>query len=168
MSSNEYAISLKTNRLVKKSTANYRKLKKLNLVKEVVDCPIGRFSNLLQSKEPVAVVGHNPKPEKSAEPEAKPAEPEAKPAEPEFDESKLQLKLADISTDMIQKNLKKIVKSQKLSDIEMDDMLKRLLYKRLCLEPEPKPKKKEIPAKKKGKKFKLVEPPSSEDESESD
>ena len=162
MSSNEYAISLKTNRLVKKSTANYRKLKKLNLVKEVVDCKV------LQSKEPVAVVGHNPKPEKSAEPEAKPAEPEAKPAEPEFDESKLQLKLADISTDMIQKNLKKIVKSQKLSDIEMDDMLKRLLYKRLCLEPEPKPKKKEKLAKKKGKKFKLVEPPSSEDESESD
>jgi hypothetical protein len=70
---------------------------------------------------------------------------------------------------MIQKNLKKIVKSQKLSDAEMDDMLRRLLYKRLCLEPEPKePKKKEMPAKKKGKKkFKLVEP-SSEDESESD
>ena len=148
MPSNEYAISLKTNRLVKKSTANYRKLKKLNLVKEV-------------EEEPVAVVGHNPKPEKSAE-------PEAKPAEPEFDESKLQLKLADISTDLIHKNLKKIVKSQKLSDIEMDDMLKRLLYKRLCLEPEPKPKKKEKLAKKKGKKFKLVEPPSSEDESESD
>ena len=34
-SSNEYAISLKTNRLVKKTTANYKKLKKLGMVREI-------------------------------------------------------------------------------------------------------------------------------------
>ena len=85
-----------------------------------------------------------------------------------FDERDLQLKLADISTDMIEKNLKKIVKSKKLSNVEMDDMLRRMLYKKLCLEePKTKPKKKEKPIKKKkGKKFKLAPPPSSS-ESES-
>jgi hypothetical protein len=160
MPSNEYAISLKTNRLVKKSTANYRKLKKLNLVKEVVDCKV------LQSKEPqVEVEQPVLEPEKMKKVIKKAPEPTVVEDEPEFDESKLQLKLADISTDMIQKNLKKIVKSQKLSDIEMDDMLKRLLYKRLCLEPEPKPKKKEKPAKKKTK-FKVVVPSSSESDSD--
>jgi hypothetical protein len=147
MSSNEYAISLKTNRLVKKSTANYRRLKKLNLVKEV-------------EEEPVAVV-HNTTPEKSAE-------PEAKPAEPEFDERDLQLKLADISTSVVKKNMKQILKNQKLSDDEYDMLLKKMLYKKLCLDEPKESKKKPKPVKKKAK-FKVVVPSSeSESESESD
>lgn len=91
--------------------------------------------------------------------------PEKVETEPEFDESKLQTKLADLSTDLIKDNLKKVVKAQKLSDAEMDSLLKRMLYKKLCME-EPKTKKsKEKPAKKKKKsKFKVV---SSESESES-
>ena len=72
---------------------------------------------------------------------------------------------------MIQKNLKKVVKAQKLSDAEMDDMLKRLLYKKLCMAEPMKPAKKEKPKKPKKKakkKYKIVEPSSSESESESD
>lgn len=90
--------------------------------------------------------------------------PEKVEIEPEFDEVKLQTKLVDLSTDLIKDNLKKVVKAQKLSDAEMDSLLKRMLYKKLCME-EPKKKSKEKPTKKKKKsKFKVV---SSESESES-
>jgi hypothetical protein len=114
----EYAKNLETKRLIKKSTAQYRRLKKLNLVEEIA--------------EPV---------------EPEPVEPEPVEHEPEFDEVKLQTKLASISTSLIRSNLKKIVKAQKLSDTELDDMLKRMLYKKLCLtpsEPKKKVKKKKI------------------------
>ena len=78
--------------------------------------------------------------------------------EPEFSESKLQKKLADISTDMIKDNMRQIVKSQKLTDAEMDTLMKKLLYKKLCIEePKKKPKK---------KKYKIKEPSSSESESD--
>ena len=83
--------------------------------------------------------------------------------EPEFDEAKFQSKLAEISTDMIQKNMKKIVKNQQLSDKELDMMLKKMLYKKLVLE-QLKPLTKAV--KKKKSKFKLVEPSSSESESD--
>ena len=83
------------------------------------------------------------------------------PEKPEFNEKILQTKLADVSTDIIRDNLKTIIKSQKLSDKEMDMLLKKMLFDKLCL---AKPEKKE---KKKKKKFKIVEP-SSESESESD
>ena len=141
MSSNEYAISLKTNRLVKKSAANYRKLKKLNLIKEIEprDQP---------SPEPV-----------SPEPSPEPASPEP---EAEFNERDLQLKLAELSTSVVKKNMKKIIKSQKLSDTEYDLLLKKMLYEKLCVRATPPVK----PAKKK-KKFKIVQP-SSSSESESD
>ena len=79
--------------------------------------------------------------------------------EPEFSESKLQKKLADISTDMIKDNMKQILKAQKLTDSQMDDMLKKMLYKKLCIE---EPKKKTKPK----KKFKIKEPSSSESESD--
>ena len=48
---------------------------------------------------------------------------------PEFSDSKLQKKLADISTNMIKDNMRQIVKAQKLTDSQMDDMLKKMLYK---------------------------------------
>ena len=95
-------------------------------------------------------------------PEAPPPSPEA----PEFNEKQLQTKLAELSTDLIRDNLKTIVKSQKLSDKDMDILIKKLLFEKLCIKPD-KTKPKETKEKKKKKKFKIVEP-SSESDSESD
>jgi hypothetical protein len=145
----EYAKNTNTGRLIKRSTSLYRKLKKLNQVEELTD------ATDIPSK-PVAEAIKS-KPQKPHIVQTEPDEPD-EPDEPEpFDESKLQSKLADISTDMIKKNMKKIVKAQKLSDKELDIMLKKLLYNKLCID-EPKPKKK--------KKKRVVE--SSSEESESD
>ena len=80
------------------------------------------------------------------------------PEKPEFNEKILQTKLADVSTDIIRDNLKTIIKSQKLSDKEMDMLLKKMLFDKLCIKPEKKDKKKK-------KKFKIVEPSSEESES---
>ena len=95
------------------------------------------------------------------QPETPPPTPEA----PEFNEKKLQTKLAELSTDMIKDNLKTIVKSQKLSDKDMDILIKKLLFEKLCIKPD-KTKPKETKEKKKKKKFKIVEPSSSESESD--
>ena len=92
--------------------------------------------------------------------------PEPSPEAPDFIEKKLQTKLAELSTDMIKDNLKTIVKSQKLSDKDMDILIKKMLYEKLCIKPD-KTKPKETKEKKKKKKFKIVEP-SSESDSESD
>jgi hypothetical protein len=67
---------------------------------------------------------------------------------------------------MIKDNLKTIVKSQKLSDKDMDILIKKLLFEKLCIKPD-KTKPKETKEKKKKKKFRIVEP-SSESDSESD
>ena len=144
MSSNEYAISLKTNRLIKKSTANYRKLKKLNQIKEI---------------EPRAQPNPEPSPEPSLEPSPEPDSPEPDSPGTEFNERDLQLKLAELSTTVVQRNMKKIIKSQKLSDTEYDLLLKKMLYEKLCGDPPVKPTKKK-------KKFKIVQPSSSESESD--
>ena len=146
MSSNEYAISLKTNRLIKKSTANYRKLKKLNQIKEI---------------EPRAQLRAQPTPEPDS-PEPEPDSPEPDSPGTEFNERDLQLKLAELSTTVVQRNMKKIIRSQKLSDKEYDLLLKKMLYEKLCVRATPPVK----PTKKK-KKFKIVQP-SSSSESESD
>ena len=82
----------------------------------------------------------------------------------EFSEKHLQTKLAELSTDMIKDNLKTIVKAQKLSTADLDILIKKMLYEKLCMKPD---KPKETKEKKKKKKFKIVEP-SSESESESD
>jgi hypothetical protein len=157
----DFVINTNTNRLISTKTALYRKLKKLGQIKDI--------EKTIEKPTEEKVEQPAPEPEKrvvdckvlqSKAPE--PAEPE-----PEFDESKLQRKLADISTSVVKKNMKQILKNQKLSDDEYDMLLKKMLFKKLCLDEPAKPKKKEKPAKKKGKKFKLVEP-SSEDESESE
>ena len=142
MSSNEYALSLKTNRLVKKSTANYRKLKKLNLVREIPEPPPPARPSTPEPTEP---------PVESDEPD-----------EPEFNERDLQNKMMDISTSAVKKNMKKIIKAQKLSDADYDILLKKMLYKKLCLDEPKKPKKEKQPRKKKTK-FKIVEPSESSD-----
>ena len=146
-------------RLVLKSTAKYKKLAKLGRVKEIEE---------IDKKEP------EPEPEASKKTEASIPEP-AKKKTPDnnldFDESKLQNKLADISTDMIKENLSKIVKSKKLTDDQMDILIKKMLYEKLCIDkPDKKSKPKKKPVKKSKKsKFKIVEPSSdSESDSSSD
>jgi hypothetical protein len=94
-------------------------------------------------------------------------QPETPEPAPEFNEKHLQTKLAEISTDMIKSNLKTIVKAQKLTDKDMDILIKKLLFEKLCIKPD-KPKEKKETKEKKKKKFKIVEPSSSESESESD
>ena len=148
--SNEHAINLKTGRLILKKTSLYRKLKKLNLVKEIEE-PKVEIEQPTQPKQPKVevkeVIVETPK--------------------PEYNEALLKETLADLSTDLIKSNLKKVVKAQKLSDNEMDDMLRRLLYKKLCVDDPQHPKPKEEKKKKKPKpKFKIIESSSSESESD--
>ena len=81
------------------------------------------------------------------------------------------MKLMEMTSDVVSENLKKIVRSQHLTQRQMDTMLRRMLYDKLCIS-EPKPKKETKKPKKKPKKkskFKIREPSSSEEsESESD
>ena len=139
MSKNEYAINLNTGRLIKKSTSLFKKLKKLNKVKEIED-------------------GEQPK---VIEPEVKAVEV-VKQEEP-FNEHKLQMKLADISTDLIKDNLKQIIKNQKLNDDDFDVLLKKMLFQKLCIA-DPKQPKQPKEKKKKKSKFKIIESSSSESE----
>ena len=159
MSSTQYAISLKTNRLISKSTANYKKLKKMGLTKEIGDSD--------EATKPTKPSKPQPTPEvKQQEEQPTPQQPE----QPEFNELQLQHRMSEITSDMVKTNLKEIVKSQKLSDKEYDILLKRMLYKKLCLvdptEPTVKPKK--TKTKKKKMKFRVITPPQSESESESE
>ena len=133
MTSTEHAINLESGRLIKKSTAKYKKLKKLGKVKEIEE-----------------------EPEKAIEPE------------PEFNERDLQVKMAELTTDMVANNMKQIIKNQKLSNSEYDILLKKMLYKKLCIDEPKKPKK--VKKTKKGKKKfnKIVEPPSESESSDSD
>ena len=130
MTSNEHAINLESGRLIKKSTAKYKKLKKLGKVKEIEE-----------------------EPEKAIEPE------------PEFNERDLQVKMAELTTDMVANNMKQIIKNQKLSNSEYDILLKKMLYKKLCIDEKPKKVKK---TKKGKKKFKIVEPSSESESSDSE
>ena len=141
MSKSEFAINVNTGRLIKKTTGLYRKLKKLNKVKEIED-------------------GEQPK---VIEPEVKAVEV-VKQEEP-FNEHKLQMKLADISTDLIKDNLKQIIKNQKLNDDDFDVLLKKMLFQKLCIA-DPKQPKQPKEKKKKKSKFKIIESSSSESESD--
>ena len=137
--SSEFAINLNSGRLIKKTTSLYKRLKKLNKVKEIVDPQVEK----VEEKQPIHV---------------------EEPIEEPFNEHKLQEKLADISTDLIKSNLKKVVKAQKLSDAEFDILLKKMLFKKLCITiPEKQPKQPK--EKKKKSKFKIVEPSSRDSES---
>ena len=141
MSKSEFAINVNTGRLIKKTAGLYKKLKKLNKVKEIED-------------------GEQPE---VKEPEVKAVEV-VKQEEP-FNEHKLQMKLADISTDLIKDNLKQIIKNQKLNDDDFDVLLKKMLFQKLCIA-DPKQPKQPKEKKKKKSKFKIVEPSSSESESD--
>ena len=49
--------------------------------------------------------------------------------EPEFNERDLQIKMAELTTNMVADNIKQIVKSQKLSNKEYDTLLKKCYIK---------------------------------------
>jgi hypothetical protein len=150
----DFVINTNTNRLISTKTALYRKLKKLGQVKDIE-----------KTKEPqVEVEQPVLEPEKMKKVIKKAPEPTVVEDEPEFDERDLQDKMIDISTSVVKKNMKQILKNQKLSDDEYDMLLKKMLYKKLCMD-EPKKEKKPKPVKKKAK-FKVVEPSSSESDSD--
>ena len=156
MSTNEYAISLKTNRLISKSTSNYRRLKKLGLTKEIDE----------MDDTPTPTPTPEPTPTPTPEPVLAVSTAKQSTPTPEFDERDLQVKMAELTTDMVADNMKKIVRSQKLSDVEYDTLLKKMLYQKLCVDKPSKTKPKK--PKKVKKKFKIVEPSESESSSESD
>jgi len=151
----DFVINTNTNRLISTKTALYRKLKKMGQVKDIE-----------KPKEPqVEVEQVVLEPEKMKKVIKKAPEPTVVEDEPEFDERDLQDKMIDISTSVVKKNMKQILKNQKLSDDEYDMLLKKMLYKKLCLDEPKESKKKPKPVKKKAK-FKVVEPSSSESDSD--
>ena len=146
-----YVLNPESGRIISKTTAKYRRLVKLGVIAEEVEevkTPAPTPTPTAKQSTPVLAVST------------------AKQPTPEFDERDLQVKMAELTTNMVADNMKKIVKSQRLSDVEYDILLKKMLYQKLCMA-EPKKSKKGKPKKKaKGKKYKIVEP-SSESESES-
>ena len=147
-----YVLNPESGRIISKKTAKYRRLVKLGVIAEdeskEIEKPNEPTPKTVKFEEPVLAVST------------------AKQLTPEFDERDLQVKMAELTTDMVADNMKKIVRSQKLSDAEYDTLLKKMLYQKLCIEPKKPAKKKQ--GKKKGKKYKIVEPSESESESDSD
>jgi hypothetical protein len=161
-----YALNPESGRIISKSTAKYRKLVKLGLISDEEEPQKGQLTakkvqkvQLTAKEEPEEVSGYQLTVEESEE------EPQK---EPEYNEIQLKTKLAAISSKMIKKNLAKVIKAQTLSEADMEIMLKKMLFKRLCIEPEPEKVAKTKKASKTTRtKFKLVEPSDSE-ESDSD
>ena len=173
MSKSEFASNLNSGRLIKKTTSLYKKLKKLNKVKEIEDGAQPEVKHPgAQRDEVPRGSAWSPHAPTGAGGSARLEEPSHRPlveashrhVEEPFNEHKLQEKLADISTDLIKSNLKKVVKAQKLSDAEFDILLKKMLFKKLCINEQPK-QPKEDKKKKKKSKFKIIEPSSSDSES---
>ena len=113
--SEQYVINPKTNRRVKTGTQAFRRLVREGVIQDprtikVVKEPIEVVEVV---KEPIEVV-------------------ETAPVKP-IDGVKLQTKLLELSTDAVANNIRKIVASQHLTEKEMDVMLKRLLYNKLCI-----------------------------------
>jgi hypothetical protein len=152
----EYVINTNTNRLISTKTALYRKLKKLGQVKDIEKT----IETTKEVEEPA------PEPEKVKKVVKKAPEPAEPEDEPEFSDRDLQHKMAELTTSMVADNMKNIIKSQKLNDSEYDMLLKKMLYKKLCLDEPKESKKKPKPVKKKTK-FKIVAP-RSESDSDSD
>jgi hypothetical protein len=96
------------------------------------------------------------------EPEALP-EPVVVPQKPP---TSLKKKLAKVAVGVIAENSQELAGTRDLDDDQVDQLLKRMLYEKLCLEPAKKKKPKAKP--KKRKKKVVVLPSSSDEESESD
>ena len=159
---NPYAINLNTNRLIKKTTAKYKKLYKLGRTREINDNDVGTPETVppepIEPSEPVLTTTPPPSP--------------TSPAHLKYTEEKLQRLLTEKSTDIIQQNLDRFSNTAKLSDQQLDDLVKQMLYQKLVGQEKPTKKtKKKVtitkPLKKKKYKLKKIQS-SSEEESESD
>jgi len=166
---NPYAINLNTNRLIKKTTAKYKKLYKLGRTREINDNDVG-------TSVPETVPPTPPEPEPEPVLTTTPPTSPTHPAHQKYTEEKLQRLLTEKSTDIIQQNLDRFSNTAKLSDQQLDDLVKQMLYQKLVGQEKPlkktKTKKKVTiakPVKKKKKKYKLKDiETSSEEESSSD
>ena len=133
-----------TNRFVRIGTQKYKRL-----VREGIITPID------QAPTP------EPTPEQISEPT--PVTPPVEIVAPDFDNNDFKKLMAEQFTQVVRENESKLVD---LSQKSCDQLLKKLLYQKLCVD---KPEKKAKKSKKnKKKKFKIVEPSSSSSESESD
>ena len=160
---NPYAINLNTNRLIKKTTAKYKKLYKLGRTREINDNDVGTPVPETAPPEPT-----EPEPVLTTTPPTSPTSP----AHLKYTEEKLQRLLTEKSTNIIQQNLDRFSNTAKLSDQQLDDLVKQMLYQKLVGQEKPTKKtKKKVtitkPLKKKKYKLKKIQS-SSEEESESD
>jgi hypothetical protein len=160
---NPYAINLNTNRLIKKTTAKYKKLYKLGRTREICDNDVGTPVPETAPPEPT-----EPEPVLTTTPPSSPTSP----VHLKYTEEKLQRLLTEKSTDIIQQNLDRFSNTAKLSDQQLDDLVKQMLYQKLVGQEKPTKKtKKKVtitkPLKKKKYKLKKIQS-SSEEESESD
>ena len=92
------------------------------------------------------------------------------PPEIEYDESRLQDKLGEMTKNVIKTNFEQLA-NENLTDKQIDKLLKKMLFQKLCVDQptrkEKKPKK--VKSKTKKKRFKVITPPpSSSDQSESE
>ena len=151
MDKNEYSINLETNRLIKKNTSKYKRLLKLGKIKQI--------DKHEETEHPVSpeVVEQVKKVEKVEK------------VQDDFSEEKLQKLLVSKSTDIISQNMDKFMDTHKLTDEQVDIMVRKLLYEKLMGQTSKKEQPKKEKTKTKKSKFKLrkVES-SSESEEESD
>ena len=123
----------KTNRMVKVGTAAYKRAVREGHIKT----------------EPTATTEDTSDDEEMLKPKQKPKQKSKSKQKPDSDsessgynEIDLKTRMSEISTDMIKSNMKKIVKSRQLTPDQLDVLLKKMLYKKLCVDDQkPKPKK---------------------------
>jgi hypothetical protein len=132
-----FCINPQTGRIINKKTAKYRRLVKLG---EIVE------------EEPKVIKQILPKVEEVKKVEEVEFVPDIKP------------QLAEITTDIVKENKAKL--AQELTPKQMDALLRKMLYDKLCLT--PKKNKKQPKKKAKKTRFKLKEPSSSEEEFQSE
>lgn len=156
MDKNEYSINLETNRLIKKNTPKYKRLLKLGKIKQI--------DKNEETEHPVS-----PKVVEQVKKEVK--EPKkvekVEKVQDDFSEEKLQKLLVSKSTDIISQNMDKFMDTHKLTDEQVDIMVRKLLYEKLMGQTSKKEPKKEKTKTKKSK-YKLRKVESSESEEESD
>jgi uncharacterized protein YbcC (UPF0753/DUF2309 family) len=145
-----YAINPESGRIISKSTSKYRKLVKLGL--------INNDESNLKKVEKVEKVEkeatQSPKELKKVEKVEK--------VQDEYSEEKLQKLLVSKSTDIISQNMDKFMDTHKLTDDQVDIMVRKLLYEKLMGQKSKKEPKKEKTKTKKSK-YKLRKAESSED-----
>ena len=174
----EYAINSLTGRYVRSGTRTYNRLKKqgnLQYIDETSDRPVNpiiekeeikEIKEIKENKEiqKIPVIPVIPEKEELEEKEIKPCVQKTQP-ETKVNKEKYNKQIKDELVKIVNTNSHQF---KEISQKESDELLKRLLYEKLCKK-DKKPDKK----KKKKSKFKVVKPPqsfssSSEEDSEFD